>query len=55
MTQPEIVDPAPPVKPRLRGVLHQWASVAAAGAVAALVAMAPTGRSALAAGVLSAG
>ena len=51
MTQSETVDPAPPVKPRLRGVLHQWASVAAAGAVAALVAMAPSGRSALAAGV----
>ena len=38
-------------KPKLRGVLHQWAAVWALGAGAALAAMAPTGRTALAAGL----
>lgn len=40
-------------KPSLRGVLHQWAAVAALGAGVVLTAMAPTLRSALAAGVFA--
>ncbi len=40
---------APPVKPTLRGVLHHWSAVAAFGAGAVLVGMAPTTRAALAA------
>ncbi len=41
-------------KPRLRGVLHQWAAACALGAGAVLVAMAPTARSAAAAALYSA-
>src|SRR4051812_10119676 len=37
-----------PVKPRLRGVLHQWAFFAAVVAGAVLVAIAPPGRATLA-------
>ena len=33
-----------PTKPRLRGILHQWGAVFAAGAGMVLVAMAPAGR-----------
>lgn len=39
------------VKPKLRGVLHQWAAVTALGAGLVLVAMAPTSRAALASGI----
>ncbi len=38
-------------KPKLRGVLHQWAAVWALGAGVALAAMAPTGRIAFAVGL----
>ncbi|MDB4931523.1 MAG: hemolysin [Myxococcaceae bacterium] len=41
----------PLVKPTLRGVIHHWSAVAAFGAGALLVAMAPTARSAVAAAV----
>lgn len=41
----------PATKPRLRGVLHQWAAVAAFGAGAALVSMAPSARGAAAAAI----
>jgi len=43
--------PDAPVKPTLRGVLHHWAAVWAAGAGVVLVAMAPTARAAWAAAV----
>lgn len=43
-------DAGGPPKPLLRGVLHQWAAVAAAGAGLVLVGMAPTLRAALAGG-----
>jgi hemolysin III len=39
------------VKPTLRGVIHHWSAVAAFGAGSILVAMAPTARAAVAAGV----
>lgn len=42
---------APLVKPTLRGVIHHWSAVAAFGAGIILVAMAPTARAAVAAGV----
>ena len=42
---------APLVKPTLRGVIHPWSAVAAFGAGLVLVAMAPTARAAVAAGV----
>lgn len=48
---PAVSTAAKPVKPTLRGVLHHWAAVWAAGAGVALVAMAPTARAAWAAGV----
>jgi hemolysin III len=49
---PRSTDPqAPPVKPTLRGVIHQWSAAAAFGAGIILVAMAPTTRAAVAAGV----
>ena len=49
---PRSTDPrAPLVKPTLRGVIHQWSAVAALGAGIILVAMAPTARAAVAAGV----
>ncbi len=41
----------PSIKPRLRGVLHQYACIAAAVAGATLVAMAPTPRAVVAAAV----
>jgi hemolysin III len=40
-----------PVKPKLRGVLHQWGAIAALGAGFVLVALAPNHRAATAAGV----
>jgi hemolysin III len=40
-------------KPKLRGVLHQWAIGWAAGAGVVLVAMAPTSRSSLGAGIFA--
>jgi hemolysin III len=40
-----------PLKPSLRGVLHQWAAVYAFGAGTALVALAPTARAAVAAAI----
>lgn len=40
---------AKPIKPSLRGVLHQWAAVSTFGAGVVLVAMAPTARAASAA------
>lgn len=40
---------APPVKPTLRGVIHHWSAVAAFGAGAVLVGLAPTARASLAA------
>jgi hemolysin III len=42
------VTPAPSLKPRLRGVFHQWAFFVSIVAGAALVALAPTGRATLA-------
>ena len=42
---------APLVKPTLRGVIHHWSAVAAFGAGLVLVAIAPTARAAVAAGV----
>lgn len=47
----EVLTPPSEGKPKLRGVLHQWAAVWAAGAAIVLVAMAPTGRTAAAAGL----
>ena len=44
----------PPVKPRLRGVSHQWAAVGALVAGVALVLAAPSGRASLAAGIYAA-
>src|SRR5262245_46291446 len=41
-------------KPRLRGVLHQWAALVAVGAGAVLVAAAPTARAAWAASAFAA-
>lgn len=53
-----MLDPTPTsegaVKPALRGVLHQWAAVFAAGAGTSLVALAPNARAALAAGIYAA-
>ena len=46
-------DPAALTKPRLRGVLHQWAAVAALAGGIVLVAMAPSARAALAGGVFA--
>ena len=40
-------------KPKLRGVLHQWAAGCAVGAGVVLVAMAPTVRSGIGAGVFA--
>ncbi|MBS2031371.1 MAG: hemolysin III family protein [Deltaproteobacteria bacterium] len=49
------LDAARPVeKPRLRGVLHQFAAATALGAGAVLVAVAPSARAALAAGLYAA-
>ena len=45
---------APEPKPRLRGVLHQWAFFVSLVAGAVLVAFAPTGRAAAAGGVYAA-
>lgn len=42
-----------PQKPLLRGVLHQWAAVAALAGGIVLTAMAPTGRAAAAAGLFA--
>jgi hemolysin III len=42
------VTPAPSLKPRLRGVFHQWAFFVSIVAGAVLVALAPTGRATLA-------
>lgn len=42
---------APPVKPRLRGVLHHWAALFAAGAGISLVLLSPTTRAAWAAAI----
>lgn len=42
-----------PAKPRLRGVLHQWAALAAFAAGAVLTAMAPNGKAALGSGVFA--
>jgi hemolysin III len=39
-----IPDPGHLTKPRLRGILHQWGAIFAAGAGMVLVAMAPPGR-----------
>jgi hemolysin III len=39
-----IPDPGHLTKPRLRGILHQWGAIFAAGAGMVLVAMAPAGR-----------
>lgn len=46
--------PAAPVKPRLRGVSHQYAFFAALGAGAAAIALAPTGGARLAVAVYAA-
>lgn len=56
MTRPTAASPseAPGVKPLLRGVLHQFAGAAAAGAGVLLVSIAPTSRAAFAAGVFAA-
>jgi hemolysin III len=45
---------SPEIKPRLRGVFHQWAFFVSLGAGAVLVAFAPTGRAAAAGGVYAA-
>jgi hemolysin III len=45
---------AGPLKPSLRGVLHQWAAVYALGAGTALVALAPTAYAAIAAAIYAA-
>ncbi len=42
-----------PSKPRLRGVLHQWAALAALAAGSVLTAMAPNGRAAVGSGVFA--
>jgi hemolysin III len=42
-----------PSKPRLRGVLHQWAAMAALAAGAVLTAMAPNGRAAVGSSVFA--
>src|SRR3954454_2737315 len=47
MTETDAVE----LKPRLRGVLHQWAFLASLVAGAVLVALAPTGRAAAVGGV----
>lgn len=46
MIEPDLLS-----KPRLRGVLHQWGAVCAAGAGLVLVVMAPRGRPTLAAAI----
>jgi len=43
--------PTPPLKPRLRGVIHQWSFFVALAAGAALVAWAPAGRATAASAV----
>jgi hemolysin III len=40
--------PEPPVRPRLRGVIHQWSFFVALGAGVGLVVLAPAGRATLA-------
>ena len=40
-----------PIKPRLRGVIHQWSFFVALAAGAALVAWAPAGRATVAAAI----
>jgi hemolysin III len=47
-------DTTGPLKPSLRGVLHQWAAVYALGAGTALVALAPTAYAAVAASIYAA-
>lgn len=46
-----MIEPDLLTKPKLRGVLHQWGAVCAAGAGLVLVAMAPRGRPTLAAAI----
>jgi len=48
-----ILEPGHPTKPRLRGILHQWGAVFAAGAGMVLVAMAPAGRPRLGAAIFA--
>jgi hemolysin III len=43
--------PEPPVRPRLRGVIHQWSFFVALAAGVALVVLAPAGRATLACGI----
>jgi hemolysin III len=53
LPSPAPAAPATPEKPKLRGVLHQWAIGCALGAGVVLVAMAPTLRAGLGAGVFA--
>lgn len=54
MSSSSLPNPAPRLrKPRMRGVLHQWAAVAAFGAGLVLTVMAPPGRATVGAAVFS--
>jgi hemolysin III len=46
--------PIPPIRPRFRGVVHQWSFFVALAAGAALVALAPAGRATAAAAIYAA-